>query len=295
MSFWKPANLSTDDLLEGIDHDVDWESSAVSSINGNDTIEFLTQFAAINSQGNIEPHADWNQLMSSPAGDVQWIYSAFEGNTVFYPGENITFGFENGSFTPSLPWLAIYADSILDDPPTLSSGEDVYNYFIYGMPPSVTGAAASSTTLPAAATTSLPSAAADTSSTVAVSTTLDAGATPSFWDLGYPSPIFPPFPTNPVVAQPDLGDPNGGFITGYFLNDGITAVLSIPSFHVTAGAIQTFSDTVGQFLSKSKAARMTRFIIDVQRNSGGSDLLATDTFKQVRYAPYLSIYFLITF
>ena len=83
------------------------------------------------------------------------------------------------------------------------------------------------------------------------------------------------------MAQPDLGDVNGGIVTGYFLNDGVTAVLSIPSFDVTAEAVKTFSSTIGQFLNQSTAAGLTRFIIDLQRNDGGSDLLATDAFRQV--------------
>ena len=241
----------------------------------------MTQFAAINSQGYVEPMGDWNELMSSPAGDVQGTYSAFEGNTPFYPGENITFNFENGSSTGSLPWLAIFSDSVIDEPPILNTGQDLYNYFVLQIVPSVSGAAASSTTPPAAASTTSPLAAATTSSAAASSTTLDYTATPSFWNLLYPSPTLPPFPTNPVIAQPDLGDLNGGYVTGYFLNDAITAVLSIPSFDSTVGSVQTFSSTIGQFLNQSKAAGKTRFIVDLQRNDGGSDLLATDAFRQV--------------
>ena len=76
----------TDDLIEAIDQGVGWEPSPVSTINGQEVVSFLAQFAVINAPGNIEPHADWNDLMSSAAGDVQGLYSAFEGNTLFYPG-----------------------------------------------------------------------------------------------------------------------------------------------------------------------------------------------------------------
>ena len=275
------AKPSPDDLLEAIDHDVGWEPSPIKAINGNDTIEFLTQFAAINSQGYVEPMGDWNQLMSSPAGDVQGIYSAFEGNTVFYPGENITFDFDNGSSTGSLPWLAIFQNSIIDNPPVLNTGEDLYSYFVLQIEPSPSSVVASATTPPSAPSTTSSPATADTPTGIVTSTTLDYTATPSFWDLGYPSPTFPPFPTNPVIAQPDLGDPNGGYVTGYFLNDDITAVLSIPSFDSTTQSVQTFSSTIGQFLNQSKAAGKTRFIVDLQRNNGGSGLLATDAFRQV--------------
>ena len=268
------------DIIEAIDQDVDWVPSAISKINGNDTIEFLSAFAAINSPGNVEPHGDWNGLMSSGAGDVQGIYSAFEGNTIFYPGENITFTFENGTVLDSIPWLAQFSDLIINSPPILSSGQDFYEYFVLGTDPPSDAAAAATTTGEVAAATS--SATASISNAAAATTTVDGGdasatgtpdATPSSWDEI-------PFPTNPVISQPNLGLLSGGVITGYFLNDGVTAVISIPSFDVTSEAVLSFSTTIGQFLNQSKAAGLTRFIVDVQRNAGGSELLATDAFKQ---------------
>lgn len=268
------------DIIEAIDQDVGWVPSAISQINGNDTVDFLSQFAAINAPGNVEPHGDWNGLMSSGAGDVQGIYSAFEGSTLFYPGENITFTFENGTILESLPWLAQFSDLIVNNPPILSSGQDLYDFFVLGIDPPRDAAAASSTTVAAAATTSFSPTA--TSDPAATTSTVDNGvpsstdtpdATPSSWDSV-------PFPTNPVIAQPNLGLLNGGIITGYFLNDGVTAVLSIPSFDVTSEAVLSFSTTIGQFLNQSKAAGLTRFIVDVQRNAGGSELLAIDAFKQ---------------
>ena len=212
--------------------------------------------------------------MSSAAGDVQGMFSAFEGNTNFYPGENITFNFENGSTTGSLPWIAILGNDIINDPPHLSSGRDLYNYFVFGELPPSNSTAASSTSVPTSASTS--SAALTTTVAAAATTTGSAAATPSNW--GY-SPFYP---DDPVVAQPNLGLVDGGVITGYFLNDGVTAILSIPSFDVTAEAVATFSSTVGDFIARSKAAGKSKIIIDLQRNDGGSNLLATDAFKQVR-------------
>lgn len=264
--------LGTGDIIEAIDQNVGWVPSAISKINGNDTTEFLSEFAAINALGNVEPHGDWNGLMSSGAGDVQGIYSAFEGSTLFYPGEDITFTFENGTTLDSIPWVAQFSDLIIDDPPILSSGQDLYEYFVLDNdPPSDTAAASSTTTSEAAAATS--AAATSIVDDSATSTTDMPDATPSAWDEV-------PFPNNPIISQPNLGVLNGGVITGYFLNDGVTAVLSIPSFDVTSEAVLSFSTTIGQFLNQSKTAGLTRFIVDVQRNAGGSELLATDAFKQ---------------
>ena len=262
-----------DDLIEAFGQDVDWNPSAVSTINGEDAVPFLTQFAVINTPGNVEPNADYNDLMSSPAGDVRGLYSTFEGNTIFYPGENITFNFENGSTTGSLPWLALYSPLIADSPPSLATGQDLYDYFVLGQAPASNSSAATSFT-----------AASSTVAGAAATTTGSADATPSNW--GYP----PAYPNDPVVSQPNLGLVNGGVVSGYFLNDGITAILSIPSFDVTAEAVASFSSTVSDFLQKSKAAGRTRIIIDLQRNDGGSDLLAIDAFKQVRHPLLRPIY-----
>ena len=196
-------------------------------------------------------------------------------NAHCFLGENITFNFENGSTTGNLPWLALYSDNIIENPPSLSSGEDLYNYFVLGLaPPSQSTAAASTSVLAAAATSS--AAATSTIASSAASTTVPADATPSSW--GY----LPAYPDDPVVSQPNLGLLNGGVVSGYFLNDEVTAILSIPSFDVTAEAVASFSSTIGEFLRKSKAARRTRIIIDLQRNDGGGELLAIDAFKQVR-------------
>lgn len=223
--------------------------------------------------------------MSSAAGDVQGIFSAFEGNTIFYPGVNITFNFENGSTTGNLPWLALYSNDIVDDPPSLSTGQDLYNYFVLGIAPASNSTPASTSTS-AVASTSF-TAVSLTVAGAAATTNASSDAKPSNW--GY----FPFYPENPVVSQPNLGLLNGGVVTGYFLNDAVTAVLSIPSFDVTAEAVASFSSTIGLFLQKSKAAGLTRFIVDLQRNDGGSDLLATDAFKQVSIRPYTSMHQMI--
>lgn len=274
-----PKIYIPDDLIEAAQDNVTWTPSAVSSINGQDPIEYLTEFAATNAAGAIEPNADWNQLMSNPAGDVLNLLSAFEGSTIFYPGANISFAFENGTTYNDLPWLAGYSNNVDADMPPLSSGQDLYDYFVLGTIPTDIPAAASSSA-PAAASPTFAAAATSTTGspsddgpTVTPTPTPSASSTPSSWS-------YAPFPSNPVVAQPNLGLENGGVITGYFLNDGITAVLSIPSFEVTGEAALSFSSTIGDFISQTKAAGLTRIIIDLQRNQGGSDLLAVDAFKQ---------------
>lgn len=273
---------------------VDWQPSAIVSINGIETTKFLSDFAAQNSQGALEPHADWNQVMSSAAGDIQGYYSAFEGSTPFYPGADIAFVFENGSFTGPLPWLATYY--ALADTPLISSGKDFYTYFVVGEDladsaltddPTVTSSSISEDSTSTADLSSATDSASAGSPTATDSSTDDAAPTtdsavPTASASTLPSWEYFPYPSDPSVVQPDLGSPNGGVITGYLLNDETTAVLSIPSFAVNGEAILTFSTTIAKFIRKAKNGGYTRIIIDVQRNGGSGHILAVDTFKQVR-------------
>lgn len=275
-----------DDLLEAGDPAIEtgWEPSAIVTINGVKTTDFLKQFASANSPGTIELHTDWNQLMSNPANDIQGILSPWEGNTPFWPGNDVTFAFENGTEPLQLPWVATY--TVPDDTPPITSGEDLYQLFVLGNFPdteapsdesssSNTTTASNSSALATSGIASTVTASADPSAAptaLATATTPEDEPQVTGWD-------YFPYPPNPVTVQPNLGD--GGVVTGYFLNDGVTAVLSIPSFDVNSEAILTFSDSVGEFLRKSKEAGKERMIIDLQRNGGGGNLLATDLFKQV--------------
>ncbi|KAI4091090.1 MAG: hypothetical protein LQ344_004318 [Seirophora lacunosa] len=294
------VSVSTDDdLLEAQYDEADWTPSAVVEINNIEASKFLKDFAAANVQGYIEPHADWNNLMSSAASDVQFILSTFEGSSILYPGASIRFKFENGTDSGDLPWLAqfsMFAEP--SDAPLITTGEELYNWYVWGvdatpdeyssattsLPPTTTStvvAAVNTSTASNASSTSDVSAlstyagdTADSTATAAATSTVDDGpASVTGWDnIAYP--------TDPIVAQPDLAEVNGGVLTGYILNDNVTAVLSIPSFLVNSENAVSFSTTVQDFLIRSKAAGCTQVIIDVQRNTGGSDLLATDTFKQ---------------
>lgn len=85
-----------------------FKPSAIKSINGQDATEFLSNFAAANSIGNLEPNADWNDLMASQAAYIQSLYSVFESAILLYPGETITIAFENGTQLDPQPWMAKY-------------------------------------------------------------------------------------------------------------------------------------------------------------------------------------------
>ena len=261
-----PKVYIKDDLLETQSGGTSRQPSAIATINGQDVTDYLSQFAALNAVGGLEPNADWNQLMSSPALDIQDDSSVFEGYVTFYPGEDITFVFENGTQLGPEPWLAFYNSQ--GDTGPLATGGDFYNFFVLGLYPASynTNDSDSGSNASAAATSGSPAAA---TSTAPASQSSTASATS--WDN-------PAYPSNPDVVQPDLG--NSGVVSGYFLKDISTAVLSIPSFDASGDAVQDFSDTVGNFLNQSKQAGMQKVLVDVQHNSGGVTFLAIDAFKQ---------------
>ncbi|KAL9029600.1 MAG: hypothetical protein Q9196_002174, partial [Gyalolechia fulgens] len=263
-----PKIFILDDVLEAGDpaKKALFEPSPIATINGVRTLDFLKDYAASNSFGTLEPHADYNQLMSNPANDIQGYLSAWEGSSPFWPGNEITFAFENGTGPLTLPWLATY--TVPDDTPPITSADDFYQIFVRGRVPIVAASATAVATPEVSATPTV-----DPTSTADVSAAAATSAEPQATSWEY----FP-YPPNPITVQPNLGD--GGVVTGYFLNDGVTAVLSIPSFDVNSESIISFSTAVGEFLRESKAAGKERIIIDLQRNGGGGDLLATDTFKQ---------------
>jgi hypothetical protein len=180
-----------------------YQPSAINKINEQDVTIYLDSFATNNSYGSTEGHADWNQLMLSGAQDVQGYYNSFSGNTLFYPGDNISFTLENGT-TITDRYLGVYWSQGPTGP--LATGGDFYNFFVLGFWPAsfdpssdVEGSDAG-----ASATGSFSSAAPTATATAALGTPTPLGwGTDEFW-----------YPPSADVAQPDLGAYEGGYITG---------------------------------------------------------------------------------
>lgn len=251
--------------------------SAITTINGQDVTDYLSQFAAANSVGNVEPNADWNDLMASWAAYIQDDYSILEAYVEFFPGDSIAIGFENGTKLNPVSWQAIYNSPGPTGP--LSTGGDFYNFFVLGFypasyDPDAPDPCATSDNASAAAPTSAAAAAAATSTSSSPTSTSLSEATPSV--TSFPDSAYP---NETDIFQPNLYPSGGGFLTGYLLKDISTAVLSIPTFDMQGDDIQTFSDTVQTFLDAAHAAGMSKVLIDLQQNLGGDTLLAVDTFK----------------
>ncbi|KAE8333676.1 hypothetical protein BDV39DRAFT_211807 [Aspergillus sergii] len=236
-----PKVYISNDLIANETRYLPWQPSAIRTINGQDVVEYLTQFAAVNSLGKLEPHADWNMLMRSAALEIQGKREAFHGAAT-YPGDFITFTFENDTTLGPLPWKALFCCHGGHGP--LQTVDDFYKFLVLGHYP-----------------------ASYDESLEANTTTISNRA----------APILAPFENPAYPSTADVTSDGGALLRGYFLNDSSLAVLSIP--HFDSNAPQLFSNTVKEFLARSTIAGLKKVVIDVQQNSGGSPLLALEVFK----------------
>ncbi|KAB8226000.1 hypothetical protein BDV33DRAFT_229150 [Aspergillus novoparasiticus] len=236
-----PKVYISDDLIANETRSLPWQPSAIRTINGQDVVEYLTQFAAVNSFGKLEPHADWNMLMRSAVLEIQGKREVFH-EAATYPGDFITFTFENDTTLGPLPWKASFCCHGGNAP--LQTEDDFYDFFVLGHYP-----ASYDESLEANTTT--------ISNRVA--------------------PILAPFENPAYPLEADVTSDGGALLRGYFLNDSSLAVLSIP--HFDSNAPQSFSNTVKEFLARSTMAGLNKVVIDVQQNPGGSPLLALEVFK----------------
>ena len=114
----------------------EYKASPVTHINGIDVIEYLESFAEQNSQGFLEPNADWNGIMDSPAMDIQGFSSTFQ-SAKLYPGNEalsdaLNFTLKNGTVVESV-WWALCVGCRETGP--ITTGGDFYNYFVLGFLP----------------------------------------------------------------------------------------------------------------------------------------------------------------
>lgn len=274
-----PEVYLSDDLLtsqiEG------WSVSPVTKINGQDVLEYLTQFVNLNSDGYLEPHADWNSLMDSPAMWISGDLSIFQSAT-FYPGDALNFTFKNGS-TEETYWLSIYNE--LEDTGPLTTAGDFYNYFVLGLLPASYDP--DKQWWPDLETDDSSSDdSSDNSTVIDPFQSLCSSGNPT--DVNWCNTSFGAYPNDPVVVQTDLAVTGGGVVTGYFLDDISTGVLSIPSFYQYDPNTEQFDLSIQYFIANATKNNISRVVIDLQQNTGGTVYLAFNTFKQFFYSidPY---------
>lgn len=253
-----PQVYITADVIKA--RDQGWTPSPMKTINGQDAVEYLTRIANINSFGGIEAHADWNQLFHMPALDIRGDQSIWDGYVNFYPGDEINITVANGTNYTDY-WLALYNEPYATGP--LTTGGDFYNYFVLGLQPASYNESAGFYN-PAYDVTATP---------------VENGTTPGVAVNSWREVSNGAYP-DPDVAEEGLAVIADGVVSGYYLQDMDAAVLSLPSFGQTGYSIGNFSAAVSYFIGNVTSEGLTRVVIDLQQNTGGTVELAFSTFKR---------------
>jgi hypothetical protein len=82
--------------------------SPVEVMNGVPVLDYLTEFAANQSFGLLEPHADWNSLMLTRAVAIQGGLTTFGGAATLYPGDELNITLKNGSDVYNNWFVSLY-------------------------------------------------------------------------------------------------------------------------------------------------------------------------------------------
>ena len=219
--------------------------SALSQINGQDAVEFLTNWGQLGALQ--DPDALYNNVFYEKAFEAQtennWNgYFAGSGRFGYiYPGANTTITFENGTTNTYNNYAGVIGDFT-----GVTDGESFYQLFCTG--PHV-AAIPSNVTYPTPTPPPLP----PTATTTAA---------------GYPTPV--------VISSDQQ-------VSGYFLDDdpayADVAVLSMVSFEPDFPI--EFQSVVQTLISDAKAAGKTKLVVDLSGNGGGVILVGYDTFRQL--------------
>jgi hypothetical protein len=236
----------------------------VTHINGEAAAIYLTRYAELNSQGYLEPHADWNALMDSPVGDVLGGLGIFQSGDL-YPGDSLNFTRENNPVLET-EWLSLFLGQQETGP--LTTGGDFYNFFVLGLLPASYNE--TETWWPIFPTDNTTSESNDSDFPP-----VKCSSNSQNWCEASRGA----FPDNPAVAQRDLSVVGQGVVSGYIFDDNSTGILSLPTFAQTGDATEYFQDAISQFIENATGRNTSHIIIDLQQNSGGTIYLAFQVFK----------------
>ena len=257
----------------------EYKASPVTHINGIDVIEYLESFAEQNSQGFLEPNADWNGIMDSPAMDIQGFSSTFQ-SAKLYPGNEafsdaLNFTLKNGTVVESV-WWALCLGCKETGP--ITTGGDFYNYFVLGfLPDSYREGEQWWPTMEDEVVPPTNDSDDGFNFTAILESYCTDGATSTQnWCMD----SFGAYPNNPMSTQADLSVVGGGIVSSYMLDYKSTAVLSIPSFFQDSDDSSDFREAIHDFIGNASQSHASCVIIDLQQNYGGTVFLAYDTFRQ---------------
>lgn len=278
-----PKVFAFSDVYLGLEGD---DISPIIEIEGENVFTYLEGY--VNRTfvpGYIEPHAEWNHLAWSPATELnmlhQFGFAISRGlnnfqQTRVYNGESLSGKFANGT---SFEWPYRAGSMMQLDFQGYTSGEIILREYVQiqtnnGLQGrSLRSAYERKDTFP-------PNSPYDDPAQLLRHKT-SSGSTSGGGNFTFRSPGYP---ENPDVTMRNWGQ--GGYVSGYILDDISVGVLSIPSFATSGGQLNdpgsglAFSEAVRNFIQTAKDADVKKIIIDLSANTGGTVLQGIDTFKQ---------------
>ncbi|KAE8831204.1 hypothetical protein HRS9122_08794 [Pyrenophora teres f. teres] len=222
-------------------NDTSFKPSPIKMINGMDAQKFLANESM--SSDFHDADTRWNALFPSQALLASGTTYLGSFRTGQYQGPNTTFQFANGT-----TWSQINLAVAFGNFTGVDSGSAFFKRFCNG---------------PAPVTTKPPAASPASNSTKPSTPT----PKPAPSQIGYPKA---------QIINPNLA------VAGYYLDGAAykdVAVLSIPSYE--SPDVQTFQNTMRDFIRMCKKDGKTKMIFDMRGNGGGNAILGYDTFKQV--------------
>ncbi|RMZ70259.1 peptidase S41 family [Pyrenophora seminiperda CCB06] len=225
-------------------NDTSFKPSPVKMINGMDAQKFLANESM--SSDFHDADTRWNALFPSQALLASGTTYLGSFRTGQYQGPNTTFQFANGT-----TWSQMNIAVAFGNFTGVESGSAFFKRFCNGPAP----------VAPKAPKAPAPS---PISNSTKPSTPTPKPA-PS--QIGYPKA---------QIVNPNLA------VAGYYLDGAAykdVAVLSIPSYE--SPDVQTFQNTMRDFIRMCQKAGKTKMIFDMRGNGGGNAILGYDTFKQV--------------
>ncbi|KAL6709502.1 hypothetical protein ACN47E_001437 [Coniothyrium glycines] len=222
-------------------NDSSFKPSPVMKIDGTNVQDYLRNVSAQSDFHDADTR--WNALFPSQALIASGVTFLGSFRTGQYQGPNTTMEFANGTVYSQMNLAVVFGNFT-----GVNSGQAFFQRFCTGPQP-VAAAPAPQPTQPGNGTRPAPIAA----------------PTPSH--IGYPKA---------VMINSDLA------VGGYYLNGTgyeNVAVLSIPTYN--SPDVQSFQNTMRDFIRASQQAGKTQMIFDMRGNGGGNAILGYDTFKQV--------------
>jgi hypothetical protein len=229
------------DVLKA-NNDSSFTPSPVKMINGMSAQEYLANASTASDFHDADTR--WNALFPSQALLASGTTFLGSFRTGQYQGPNTTMRFANGTTFSEMNLAVVFGNFT-----GVNSGKAFFQRFCTGPQP--------------------------------VTEVEALTATPTSNITGTVTPVATPTPSHIGYPKAELINPNLA-VGGYYLDGPAykeVAILSIPTYE--SPDVQSFQNTMRDFIRMAQKAGKTKMIFDLRGNGGGNAILGYDTFKQV--------------